>query len=158
MTMNKLNVIPSFSGLLSLVRGNKVSLELLKQSNTVFFFGCTKEGIQKAIKNEYGSEGSYQNLWDNDLASILSQAEEEGRVQWRQIEGSYDSQFDAPRRWLQWHVENLGGTAPSERLPELHNIPSLRRWFQKVSGIDVAFMDWEFQFDSSSTKDLLPNH
>ena len=151
--MNKLTVIPSFSDLLSQLKKGTMKVDLLSDPDTICYFGCSFTGIHKTLENKYGKEGTYHDVWDF-LSPVLLDAECSGRVLWRSPIDSIDYyiQYEYLKWWLGNHIEIRGGNIGG-RLNEVHNIPSLMKYLNSVTNLEIEVIDKEFAWWSQA-----PNH
>ncbi len=135
--MNSLTIYPSFSGLIREQERNNVAESVLNDSNTIFYFGCSRAGIEQTVSG-FGM-GNHNKAWEV-LRPILEMAESQGRVLW----ATQDHLADFT--WLADNISSRGGTwtwGKDDILEELHwrahNIPTMRDLCHSVKNLKVYY-------------------
>lgn len=154
--MNSLQIFPSFSGLLCEFIEGEVSFDVLNNKNTIFCFGCSREGINSTFET-YGS--FYGGMREEPVGFLdtLNNAEKEGRLVWgfgANNPLTQDEWKNSRREWIKAQIISRGGIIdPSEMCNHkgpfqdyctcdsdmTWNIPALNRWVKHfVSNLNVS--------------------
>lgn len=132
-----IRIFPSFSFLITRYRMFdpttrsyvRSDFELNDDSNTLYFFGCTKEGIDRTFEI-YDRESFCPR---NDLLQTIDFAEKDERVCWRKV-GDYD--YIEDRKWLE---AKLGFPIPKNEVTDVRNLPGMRDFFTNYPNIQYMF-------------------
>lgn len=132
-----IRIFPSFSFLITRYRKfdsvtrsyTRSDFELNDDSNTLYFFGCTKEGIDRTFEL-YDREGFCPR---NDLLQTIDFSEKNERVCWRKV-GDY--RYIEDRKWLE---TKLGFPIPKNEVTDVRNLPAMRDFFTNHPNIQYMF-------------------
>jgi hypothetical protein len=147
-TMQSMILIPSLSGLFGYCARNNTIPE--DTSDTVYAFGSTREGIEETLRG-YSLPPSRASA----VLEMLSNADEEGRVSWRNPVNAMNSEFLAWRTaFLRHHIESRGGVIDMEwsdgqryaselLIDAAWNLPAMQRFIANcVSNLDIRVLDY----------------
>lgn len=104
--------------------------ELIDSPNTIYFFGCCREGINETFRIY-----DHQNVSPRDkILDVIFAAEKEDRVCWRKLYDSYLAEIkdDTDRVWLQ---SKTGIEIPRSEIRDVRNLPDMKEFFAKHPSI-----------------------